>query len=86
MVGQTVEIGYDLMDEVFRVRLFGFRSDLRQHDRQCVSVNVFRWGPYYKSCLFVGARAHRAPRGSQLAFVVSLLFCLFGVDHAYIYI
>ena len=23
---------------------------LHQHDRQCVSVNVFLWGPYYKSC------------------------------------
>ena len=27
--------------------------NLRQHDRQCVSVNVFLWGPNYKSCLLL---------------------------------
>ena len=45
--------------------------DLRQHDRQCLSVNgyVFLWRPYQKSCLLsAGARAHSVPRGSALIF------------------
>ena len=39
---------------------------LRQHDRQCIPVDVFLWGPI-KNLVVVFPRAHRVPRGSKLA-------------------
>ena len=53
---------------------------LRQHDRQCVSVNVLLWGPGPIKTLelSVGARARRVPRGSKLVWL-RLVFYLVGV-------
>ena len=52
-----------------------------QHDRQCVSVNVFLWEPLLALLLSVFPRARRVPRGSKPLWLRLVFYLeLVGVD------